>query len=195
MDILERVQTLAGQRAVRVGVYEAGEAAPADDRRELQRVRSICDEYLAGAALNLPRVVIEGSFWPSTTAARIKDRSVGLVLCHNIERWAASWTELSSEIHRMLAPGGIFYLQAPDAKAVFDPQTNLPFTHRLPADLARLFQVLVFREDQPVLRALDSSLVWDLRDLFEIHDYTHRDLPGAPALRSGMLEFSLAKRF
>ena len=195
MEILERVQTGTGQATVRVRIYDAADAGIADDRRELNRVRSICDEYLGGAALNLPRIVIEGSFWPSTTATRIKDRSVGLVLCRNIECWAASWTELSSEIHRMLAPGGIFYLSAPDARAFFDPQTNLPLTHRLPPDLARLFQVLAFREDQPVLRSLDSSVVWNLRDMFEIHDYTHRDLPGSPALRAGMLEFSLAKRF
>lgn len=195
MEILERVQTGTGQRTVRVQIYEAAEAGAAADRRELHRVRSICNEYLGGAALNLPRIVIEGSFWPSTTATRIKDRSVGLVLCCNIECWAASWTELSSEIHRMLAPGGIFYLSAPDAKAFFDPQTNLPLTHRLPADLARLFQVLALREDQPVLRSLDYATVWDMRDMFEIHDYTHRDLADAPALCSGMLEFSLAKRF
>lgn len=193
-EIIEQVQTGTGQRMVRVRIYDAAEAPGGEDRRESLRVRCICDEYLAGAALNLPRIVVEGSFWPSATAARIKDKSVGLVLCRNIESWAASWPELFTEITRMLAPGGIFYLSASDAKAFFDPQTNLPLTHRLQADLAQLFQVLAFREDQPVLRSLNSSLVWALGDTYEIYDYSRRDLPGAPAPRAGMLEFSLVKK-
>ncbi len=193
-EIFERVQTGTGQRTVRVRIYDPTESPGGGDRRESLRVRCICDEYLAGAAFNLPRIMVEGSFWPSATALKISDKSLGLVLCRNIDSWAAGWPELFAEISRMLAPGGIFYLSAPDAKAFFDPHTNLPLTHRLPADLARLFQVLAFREDQPVLRALDSSLVQSLADTFEIYDYSQRDLPGAPAPLAGMLEFSLAKK-
>ncbi|MFQ5608211.1 MAG: hypothetical protein ACE5GA_09715 [Candidatus Zixiibacteriota bacterium] len=195
-EIRDRVTTVAGQSPVRLSIYDSPDSLDFEDRREALRVRGICDEYLAGALLKLPRVIVEGAFWPSASRRVIADCSAGLVVCRNIESWAAEWPVVFTEVTRMLAPGGIFYLNAPDAGAFFDSRSNLPLTHRLPGALAQLLLALALREDQPVYRALERSQVWKLSDgTYEVFDYTHRDLPGAPALQPGIIEFSLIKSF
>ncbi|MFQ5607344.1 MAG: hypothetical protein ACE5GA_05310, partial [Candidatus Zixiibacteriota bacterium] len=50
-----------------VTTFAGSDPLPVRDRRSRSRIREICNEYLQGAPLTLPRVFIEGRYWPLNT--------------------------------------------------------------------------------------------------------------------------------
>lgn len=184
-----------GYRLARASVFGPDAPPPLTDRRLQLRLRQICDDYLEGATLALPRLVIEGAYWPRPSVSGLSDNSVGLVICANIERSSAGWSELFAEARRVLAPGGIFYLTAPDNLSLFDPHYYLPFLDKLPQWLAEAFLALTMRYDQPLYRTIGREEVFKLGRDFKVFDYTFREFPDTEKPPSGILEFCLIKPF
>ncbi|MBN4057017.1 methyltransferase domain-containing protein [bacterium AH-315-J21] len=180
---------------LRVEVYQADTPAPVDNRRIQLRIRAICDEYLEGAVLNLPRVIVEGAFCSSAGRRLISDESVGLVICQNIHRNCSDWSDLFSEFRRILAPGGILYLHAPDSKAIFDPHYSLPFLNHMPDWIAEAYLSLTLHHGSPLYATITADEVLACAQGFEAHNYSSKTLPEAPAPSAGSVEFSLIKPF
>ncbi len=194
MESETRTQELSTE-PLRVEVYQADAPAPVDDRRMQLRARRICDEYLEGAALNLPRVIIEGAFCSTVGQRLISAESVGLVICRNIHRNCADWSDLFAEFRRILAPGGILYLHASDTKAIFDPHYSLPFLNRLPDWLAETYLSLTLHHGAPLYATITAEEVLACAQGFEAHNYSAKALPDAPPPSPGSVEFSLIKPF
>ncbi len=181
--------------ALRVEVYRADAPAPLDNRRMQLRARRICDEYLEGAVLTLPRVVIEGAFCAGAGKRLISDESVGLVICRNIHRNCADWPELFAEFRRILAPGGILYLHAADATAVFDSHYSLPFLNRFPDWMAEFYLSMTLHHNAPLFATITAEEVLSCAQGFEAHNYSAKNLPNTPPPSQGSIEFSLIKPF
>jgi len=188
-------QRFLAPQEMRVEVYRADTPAPVNNRRMQLRARRICDEYLEGSVLTLPRVVIEGSFCSGAGKRLISDESVGLVICRNIHRACADWSELFAEFRRILAPGGILYLLAPDTKGIFDPHYSLPFLNHFPDWLAGIYLSLTLHHGAPLYATITADEVLTCAQGFEAHNYSSKTLPDTPPPSPGCVEFSLIKPF
>ena len=119
--------------------------------------------------------------------------SLGLIICRRILRDGPDWPELLGWCARTLAPGGILYVNAPDARAFIDPQYGLPGLNQTPVTLAEIYLALTFNHGEPLYRPLDKRLLYKLSDQFDVFDYSKRYLHGTQSPPPGQLEYSLVK--
>jgi SAM-dependent methyltransferase len=106
--------------------------------------------------------------------------SVDVVICNHTYEHVPDATQLFSEIHRVLKPGGIVYFSAMNARWPMEPHYHLPFLHWLP-DAAAAWLLRQYGYGNAYLeKPLSTSGLRRLVRNFDIEDYTLKVI-GQPA--------------
>jgi SAM-dependent methyltransferase len=82
--------------------------------------------YLGGDSMKLPFL----------------DNTVDLIICNHVYEHVPDATQLFSEIHRVLTPGGTCYLGAASRLTLIEPHYHLPFLSWLPRSAAHIYMRL-----------------------------------------------------
>lgn len=109
-------------------------------------------------------------------ALPFQDNSFDAVACAHVYEHVPDAQRMTSEIHRVLKPGGICFFSAGNRFSLMEPHHRLPFLSVLPKPLANLYLRRAGRGDIYYEKHLTY---WGLRKLlsgFEIIDYTSRVL-------------------